>query len=393
MENSFLELQKKFNLFAKNSVVRGTIVSADGEKLNIKLIGGAMAAMTTVLYQSYEQKGVKLKAGRGIEGIIVDIIDGIPYLTLSERFILTNKPQKAFVKISGPQGIVVGFEFDENIIGFYQSDKPLAILTEKTPVICSNLTKEKDYYKIGKLEEYKEKTAPETEKPISKKPTTLKSLQELYKMPKDLPNEYIKDHLSNSNCCESREEFRLGKCYIAKRDAHQPLVILRDNIKGQVTKSNGHDPKSGDNLLVRIVNISTFGQIEVEILDVPNKEYVLWFYEQREKEANPQDKKPSKIKNGFDFSEQDKKLFATAMNNGSIHQFHQYWLGHLYEVPIKNGAPFFETRAVPFIKVKLIDWDIFYQEGDIVYARLHFIEEKGETVTFTVQVEYAEQSN
>lgn len=388
MENSFLELQKKFNLFAKNSVVRGTIVSADSEKLNIKLNGGAMAAMTTVLYQSYEQKGVKLKAGRGIEGIIADIIDGIPYLTLSENFILTNKPQKAFVKISGPQGIVVGFEFDENIIGFYQSDKPLAILTEKAPVICSNLTKEKDYYKIGKLEECKEKTAPESEKLIANKPTTLKSLQSLYKMPEDWTDEYIKEHFSDSKFCLNKEEFYLGRCYIATRDSMPTVVTFRDNIKGQVTKSNGHDPKAGENLLVRIVNISTFGQMSVEILDVPNKEYSLWFREQKANESSPENVKRPVIKNNFNFSVKDEEIFAVSMRNGSLHRLGQYWLGFVHEVPIKNGVPFYANRQVPFIKVKLIDSDVHYQEGDIVYARLHFIEEKGETVTFTVQVEY-----
>lgn len=385
-------MQKKFNLFALNDVVKGTVASADSEKLNIKLAGGAMAAMSYALYQDYEEKGIKLKAGKGIEGIVTDIIEGIPYLVLSENFVLTGKPQKGFVKFSGPHGIVVNFEFDEKIIGFYQSSKTLDILAENTPVICEDLKKADDYYKIGKLE-LDVKMPPKPEKPAPKKGPKMRPLQEVYKMPQDWSDEYIKKTFTDSNWRETKAEYRLGGCYIVQRDAMPNLVIFRDNIKGQITERNGHDPKPGESLLVRITKITAFGQIETEILDVPSKEYITWFYEQREKQGMFEEEPRQKIKNGFNFSQKDNKLFAIAMKNGSECKFQQYWLGFLHEIRIKNGVPFYETRAVPFIKVKLIDSEITYQENDIVYARLHFIEIKGDQVTFTVQVEYAEHAD
>lgn len=388
----FLELQKKFNLFALNDVVKGTVASADSEKLNIKLAGGAMAAMNYALYQEYEGKGIKLKAGKGIEGVVVNIIDGIPYLVLSENFVLTGKPQKGFIKFSGPHGIVVSFEFDEKIIGYYQSADTLDILAENTPVMCDDLKKAEDYYTIGKIElclppVFKpEKTAP-------KKNSKLRPIQEVFKMPEDWSDEYIKKHFTDSQCRESKEEFRLGRCYIASPHSMPNLAILRDDIKAQIVERHGYDPKPGEKMLIRITKITAFGQMEAEILDVPSKEYIAWFYEQRDKEGVSEAAKIDRIKNGFNFSQKDNKLFAIAMKNGSECKFQQYWLGFLHEVRIKNGVPFYENRAVPFIKVKLIDSDVEFSENDIVYCRLHFIEKKDDQVIFTAKVEYAEHAD
>lgn len=212
-------------------------------------------------------------------------------------------------------------------------------------------------------------------------------------MPEDWSDEYIKQCFTDSQWRESKEEFRLGRCYIASRHAMNNLAILRDDIKAQITERNGYDPKAGERMLIRITKITPFGQMEAEILDVPDKEYITWFYEQREKEGRPNTETRQIIKNGFNFSVKNNTLFATAMQNGSCHRFQQYWLGFLYEVRIKNGVPFFENRVVPYIKVKLVDSDVLYQENDMVYARIHYIERSGDLVTFTVQIEYAEHAD
>ena len=153
MNNSILELQKKFNLFKTGDKRWGVVVSEINNEMQVKLQGGVLGFISQNTLDFYRRNSISLTAGKQLQFEITEVKNGIPYVSLPVTYIFANSPHKARVRFSGTQGIVVEFDWEKDInIGYYSPErglpKELTELEENARVLCKGLTFQKEYYLI-----------------------------------------------------------------------------------------------------------------------------------------------------------------------------------------------------------------------------------------------------
>lgn len=405
--NPLLELQKKFNLFKIGDKRQGNVFSVIDGAVQVKLQGGAIGLIKAETNDFYSRQGINLKIGNVIEAEITDIIDGVYFLTLPTQYIFSNSYQKAEVKFSGTQAVVVEFPWQEMVnIGLYNPDNGVEpgfqALDEGTRVICRGLRLIEDYYQIRELAlDNEPEFVPEIEEIQAKDVEEFEDVSEPtdFKIPAPWSDEKIKEVAKQQEGLVQKGVYKLGEVYLCKCTANGNLVKFSDGNQATIKKKNGFAPVKGEDLLVRLIRIYSFGNYkDVEILDVVDKDYVKYFKKIRSKNLLPEQADP-RHKNrtvsydcGYRFGERDNEIYKEGMNNKSEDHFEKYWLGFLYKIPVKSSKPVFYDNNGANITVKLIENDdVVFVNGQIAFCRLHYIENNKGKVTFTVKVEFSRE--
>lgn len=397
---SLNDLQQKFCLYAVGDCLKATVHSIINKEPKLSLKGGGVGIITVDKNDFYRRQGLKIKIGDSVDVEIVDINDGIPTLLLSPNYIFANTPQTGVCKIIGTQGLLVEFDWENNLPGYYEfkgSKTPDADLLEPgRKVECSGVKLEEDFYSIRSIRVI----TPEEEARNLARITAQKEPEDFqiatpystyddgeFEFPKPWNADAIKKTLSGSTMAQSENGIYLvGHCYLAQPNEKPDQVNLDDRQRAKIRNRHGLTPKAGEYILVRIIKIYTFGWMDVEFEEVPDKAYVEKF-----QRAFAKAKRDLRVvtKNGFKFNFRDDKVFKEGHGNNSEICCQQFWLGFLYEVNIKNGLPCFENRKLGKLDVKLIDSDINqFSENDTVYAQVVFIEPKDNKAILTVKVLY-----
>lgn len=404
--NPLLELQKKFNLFKIGDKRQGNVFSVIDGAVQVKLLGGAIGIIKAETNDFYFRQGINLKIGNVIEVEIIDINDGVYYLILPTQYIFSNSYQKAEVKFSGTQAVVVEFPWQEMInIGLYNPSNGVEpgfqALDEGTRVICRGLRLTEDYYEIRELAlDTESQIVPEIEEIQEKDEEEFEDVSEPtgFEIPEPWSDEKIKE-VAKQESLVQKGVYKLGEIYLCKCSFNGNLVKFSDGNFATMRKKNGFAPVKGEDLLVRIIRIYPFGEYkDVEVLDIVNKDYVKYFKKVRSRNLLPEQADP-RHKNrtvsydcGFKFGERDNEIYKEGMKNKSEDHFEKYWLGFLYKVPVKSSKPVFYDNNGANITVKLIENDdVVFMSGQIAFCRLHFIENNKGKVTLTVQVEFSRE--
>lgn len=392
--NVMSKLQQKFNLFAVGDLCIANVYAITDKEPQLKLKGGAVGIIPVDKNEEYRQKGLKLQVGNVVNVSIIKIEEGIPFLELTPAYVLANTPQIGVCKIIGTKGVVVEFPFQDRNLGYYPLSEfeTAEGLTEGQKVSCEGLSEEEDYFLIGMLKPLPPETQVQEVVKVQVEKRPLREKQEVvidpnFEFPKPWSEEQIQKSLTTKDTIAVSDNglYRVGHCYLAHLGPTPDIVLLDDKQKAQVKKRNGIDPKLGEYILVRIIKMYSFGYIDVEYLDVPDKEYVANF--QREFSRIRREFKIVE-KNGFKFNFRDDDIFLEGIKNHSEKCFEQYWLGYLYEVGVSEGKPLFENRKVGRLEVKTLASDVEYRDGDTIYCQLVYIEPQGKKAVLTVRVVY-----
>lgn len=403
MANSILELQKKFNLFNLGDHRQGIVISIINNSPQIKLKGGALGFVSSESNDYYLRNGINLKIGNVVDVEVIDVVNGVPRLTLISEYVFSNSLQKALVKFAGTQGIVVEFPWKDMLnIGFYAPDKgvdnTLSLLDEGDRVVCKGLIAEPEYYRINELSIDNEQEVVESEPELEAvKENEVISEPDDFQIPKAWDKEQI-EKVASQDSLIKKGVYCLGEVYLC-RQGKGDLVFFADGNRASIKRRNGFAPVENEDLLVRIIRIYPFGDYkDVEVLDVVNKDYVKYFKKVRLSSLLPEaadsryQNRKVYIENGFKFGERDNSIYKDGMQNKSEDHFEKYWLGFLYKVFVKNGKPSFCDNNGVGINIKTIDSDdVYFQNGDVVFCRLHYVEKKGNKVTLTVQVLFSRE--
>lgn len=393
------ELMQRFSLYAVGDCLKATVHSIVNKEPKLSLKGGGVGIITVDKNDIYCRLGLKLKVGDSVDAEIFDINDGIPSLLLSANYVFANTPQIGTCKIVGTQGLLVEFDWENNIPGYFEfkGNVPHQDLLEPgKKVECSGVRLESDFYSIKSIRVI----TPEEEARNLVRLAAQRGAEDFqsstpypvyddgdFEFPKPWKDEEIKRTLGASTMLQSENGiYHVGHCYLAQLNEKPDQVNLDDRQRAKVKNRNGLTPRAGEFILVRITKIYTFGWMDVEFEEIPDKAYVEKF-----QRAFLKLKKDLRVvtKNGFKFNFRDNNVFKEGMKANSENCVEQFWLGFLYEVSIKNGLPCFENRRLGRLDVKLVDSDINqFSENDTVYAQVVFIEPKEDKAILTVKVLY-----
>lgn len=415
MENSSLILQQKFSFFAVGDSCTASVFSVNDNKVNLRTKGGIIVAIAMEKYEIYVNWGLKLQVGNSIKGVVDEIIEGIPYITLNEIELINAHPQPAVVLLAGPRGIVLSLNANPTILAIYQPQEGTLIeqeWSEKDKVFCKGITFENDAYHIQELSQInipagikKEPVYSVRQKMVAAPVVKVEEIPNPnnYTLPKSLTEEDFSKALQGGSLSQANG-FSLGECYIGKLVPDTFLINLSEKQKARVVNRNAYcNLPSNANAVVRILKIYMAGFTCMDcVLVNAEPDYVEWFEKNggrtlKKLASKTPTKKGFKVenvreKNGFTFGKRDLDIYNEGRNAGSEESFEQYWLGYLLEVPVVDGKPYFVNRAGVNIEVDLIDSDVVFKTGETVYVRLCFISVKGKEVKFTVQVLYTEES-
>lgn len=400
MANPLLELQKKFNLFKAGDKRQGIVCSVIDGAVQIKLKGGALGMIKSETNDFYSRQGINLKVGNVIEVEVSDIISGVPYLSLPMQYVFSNSYQKAEVKFSGTQAVVVEFPWlDMPNIGLYNPDNGVEpgfqVLDEGCKVICRGLQAVEDYYRVKELElDTEPEIEPEPETSAKEEDDDEIAEPSGFFIPAPWDEAKVLEFVKQDSLAQ-KGIYKLGEVYLAKCQANGSQVKFADGDWANIKRKNGLVPVDGENLLIRIIRLYAFGDFkDVEVLDIVNKDYVKYFKKIRPKNLLPENADPRHKKRtisydcGFKFGERDNEIYKEGMKNKSEDHFEKYWLGFLYRALVKSSKPVFYDNNNAGIVVKLLEnEDVFFVNGQIAFCRLHYIENKNGKVTFTVRVE------
>lgn len=361
-----IDVQKRFNLFAVGDTVKGTVLSINKDRTEVKTFGGCFGFVDDV----HE----KLENGSSVEMNVVGIEDGLPVFEFDPDFLFTLSPQTGEARFVGTRGIVV--EFSNGALGYYPAEDGLAELAEtikeKQKIICGCSRKVDDYFLIDSLAF----PPPEAEEP----PVEKEKVEDLpvYDVP-DWPEDLKQKALNNGSQARFGKLI-LGYCYLAKVYKKETgIVRLFDGHKAQVVGKSLCPSQKGTEVFVRLVNIRSHARLNVEIINLSPKHQEM-IRRVMEREFN--------TSANFDFNNGDEKIFAAAMNNCSEKAYGRYKLAMLYSVPIRNGVPWFEEQT-PGVEIEVeVEANGFsFKENDIVFARITYMKIDLET-KFKVRIEH-----
>lgn len=389
--NALLELQKKFNLFRLGDKLQGNIVSITDNTPQLNLVGGALGFINSENNEFYARNGINLKVGSFMDVEVCDLADGVPFLKLPDEFVRRNSLKKGVVKFSGTRALVIAFMPGEQPnIGLYSPqnipEEGLKILEPGTMLLCKGIdyAEGDDYCTVAEITV---DLGEEADKPKG------------FEIPAPWGDAEITDATAHGSIL-SKGVYRLGEVYIGKYDGER-FVAFDDKTKAMIKNMNGHSPQTGDYLLVRIIKLCDFGGFkDVEVLRIVNKDYVKYFKKVRPKQLIPSAKDAKNKKKedvydcGFNFSRRDDSVFYEGVKVGSPERFEKYWLGFLYKAEVIGGNPVFTYNSGFRINVKLIDnEDVIFMDGQVVFCRVHYIENNKGKVTLTVRPEFCREKN
>lgn len=394
MCNSILELQKKFNLFKVGDKRQGMIVSEINDSMQVKLQGGVLGYIDAQSKENYSKAGIFLSVGRSLEFEIAEIKSGIPYLVLTEQYVLCNSEHKARVRCLGTQGVVVEFLWNRTPnIGFYSPKqglpKELFCLEENDKVLCKGLHQEQDYYLVEKIRLEPQEEVVDEEK------------LKVFELPESWSDEQARKYVSENGGFLSKGAYQVGKCYVGTA-LKRPFVQFSDGSKASITKINNDKefPFNGDKILVRMLKIYEFGDLkDVELLDIVDDEYVQLFTQKQDKKFLPelldtkQKNRHTTVDSGYIFGQRDDEIFNEGKTSGSEVSFERYWLGFLYIAKIQDGQPVLLDNGGNRIAIELIenlDYSVLSDEN-VAFVRLHYIKKEAQKVTFTMNVEFVRE--
>lgn len=398
MNNSILELQKKFNLFKTGDKRWGVVVSEINNEMQVKLQGGVLGFISQNTLDFYRRNSISLTAGKQLQFEITEVKNGIPYVSLPVTYIFANSPHKARVRFSGTQGIVVEFDWEKDInIGYYSPErglpKELTELEENARVLCKGLTFQKEYYLIDSLQLDETKETEEI--------TVDEEQYQQFKLPNSWCDDDIREYVKDNGGYISKGAFKVGECYVGEI-ANGNIVRFKDGSKAAIKKkTDGRlHSKEGDKVLVRLLKIYDFGDMkDVELLDVVDDEYVKMFTKRQNRNLlpeyvdNKQKNRHSYIDSGFVFGQRDDIIFEEGKKSGSEVNFERFWLGFLYIVKIKNSMPLLLDNNGNRVGIKLIenaDYGVL-SDDNVAFVRLHYIGKENGKMILTLRVEFVRE--
>lgn len=395
MNNSILELQKKFVLFQVGDKRQGVVVSEINGEKQVKLQGGVFGFISASSSDFYQRNGIVLSAGKSLEFEVSEIKEGIPYLTLPATYIFANSYHPARVRFSGTQGIVVEFDWDKALnVGFYCPKlglpEELTTLEENARVLCKGLTPKQDFYQIESLQI--DDCEPEEDDKVAEE-----TLRE-FDMPESWSDNEAKNYVCEHGGFLSKGAYKVGECYVATV-INGFSIQFKDGSRAVIKKKaeSSLQQIEGDNIVVRVLRIYDFGDMkEVELLDIVSDEYVRLFTKKQNKNLLPecvdakQKNRHTYIDSGFVFGQRDDVIFNEGKNSGSEINYERYWLGFLYIAKIQNRQAQLPDNLGNPIEIELLENPDYgtLSDEDVAFVRLHYIKKEGNKVIMTMRVEF-----